>query len=498
MSENKFLAGEETKSKKKRHFGGFLVLISLIILLNPNFNTIDILPDFIAYFIVALMAKRYATLTPYFAEVREGCIKLGVITFMKIPAMLVMFAYMSSGRDIVPLLTLVFVVLELIILYPTLSNVFSALFYIGERSDASELISPFKVFGVKVHTDFLRAVAFVFISIKGALNLLPELCLLTFDTDTTIVALRNIYPIAEVVSILTVLVVGAFLLVLALGYARAVRRGMGLSEAIYSIVDADRLASFEYTRRIKEKFSKLTLLMISALFTFDICFGGTNYDMTSALNDGLTILPRFVYALIIMVCITGLFEKKSFTIPVYISGAAFSIFSLLNTYFTKAFLKDYTYLDLMDESAAKAAYLPVEIFAILETVSMAVLAIALGLGIVAFLKKNTGADTELDALRGPDKEFRRNMTIKGMIFGLFPLAISACKALNTFFIGSPTLIFTDPSDVTMPTIVTSAAPWFGTFIFALCIAYTFYSFYFIGDVKAEMKMKFSDSEHPFE
>lgn len=498
MSEGKLVASSEPVVRSKRRGGTILVLISIIILLNPNFNTIDILPDFVAYFIIAAMTKRYTSLAPYFAEVREGCLKLGAITLLKIPAMLIMFASMSSGRDIVPLMTLIFVTLELIMLYPTLSNAFSALFYIGERSDATELIAPYKVLGVKVHTDFLRAVALVFVGIKGALNVLPEFCLLTFDTDTTVSTLRRIYPILEISAILTVLASGVIVLILSIGYILSIKRGMGLSEGVYSILDADRLASIEYTRTIKERFSKLTLLMISALFTFDICFSGTNSDMSGALNDGLTILPRFVYVLFIIICITGLFKRKRYTLPIYISGLLFSVFSILNTSFTKSFLKDYSYLDLGENEAAKAAYLPVQTFAVLEAASMAVLAVALGLGLVAFLKENTGADTELGALRGADKEFRRNMNIKGFLYGLFPLVISVCKTLNTFFIGSPTLIFTDPSDVTMPTIVTSAVPWFGTFIFALCLAYTFYSFYFIKEVKAEMKMKFSDSEHPFE
>ncbi len=508
MSENKFLSGAEpdTKGEGRRGiFGSLLIFTALIVLLNPNFTTIDILPDCIAYFIIAAMAKKYASLVPYFAEVREGCLKLGLITLMKIPAMAVMFASMSAGRDIVPLLTLVFVTLELIVLYPTLANGFSALFYIGERSNMTEFISAFKVFGIRVHTDFLRAVAFVFVSVKGALNVLPEFCLLTFDTDTTVAMLRRLYPILEVISILTVFLIGVFLFVLAYGYIGAIRKGRGLADAVYSIVDADRLASYEYTRRIKTKFSKLTLLAISAIFTFDVCFGGTNYDMTEALNDGLTILPRFVYAIIIMVCTTGLFSKKRYTIPIYVSGAAYSVFSILNTIFTKLFLKDYTYSSLLEEAAssfaqspAKAAYLPVEIFAVLEAAAMAVLALTLGLGLVDFLRENTGADTELEVLRGQDKEFRRNMNIKGIVFGLFPLVISVSKALNTFFIGAPSLIFTDPSDVTMPTIITSAVPWFGTLIFALCVAYAFYAFYFMGEIKAEMKMKFSDSEHPFE
>lgn len=500
MSENKFQAGLEPTEKKKRNnsrLASALVLISLVILANPNFTTVDIFPDFIAYLIIAAMAKRYASLAPYFAEVREGCLKLGAITLLKLPAMVMMFAMMSSGRDIVPLMTLVFVALELIVLFPTLGNAFSALFYLGERSGAGEFVAPFRVWGLDVHTDFLRAVAFVFVGVKGILNIIPEFCLLTFDTDTTVAALRSLYPKLEVFSLLLVLIVGIFTLVLARGYMKAIAGGIGLADAVYSIVDNDRLASYEYTRKIRTRLSAMTLLFITSLLTLDISFTGSNYDMTDALNDGLTILPRFVYAVFLVVLAVKIFGKKRLAISIYIGGGAYTLFSILNTIFTKQFLAEFNYSDLLSEGA-RAAYIPTEIFATLETLSMAVMVIPFCLLFIGFLRENTGADTDGIELRGSDKEFRRVMNIKAMVFSLCPLLISLLKTLNTFFIGSPTVIFTDPGDVTMPTIVASAVPWFGTLILVVCIAYIFYSFYLMGDIKSEIRMKFSDDEHTFE
>lgn len=499
MSANKFQAGLEPTEKKKRsgRFGYLLILISLIILANPNFTTVDIFPDFIAYFIIAAMTKRYANLAPYFAEVREGCLKLGVITLLKLPAMAMMFAMMSSGIDIVPLMTLVFVTLELIVLFPTLGNAFSALFYLGERSGAGEYIAPFRVLGLTIHTDFMRAVAFIFVGVKGILNVIPEFCLLTFDTDTTVVMLRSLYPKLEMFSLLAVLLLGIFTLVLARGYMKAIEGGMGLTDAVYSIVDNDRLASYEYTRTIRTRLSAMTLLFVTSLLTLDISFTGSNYDMTDALNDGLTILPRFVYAILLVIVATKLFGGARRAIPIYIGGGLYTLFSILNTLFTKRFLSEFNYSDLLSEGA-RAAYIPTEIFAVLETASMAVMIIPFSIAFVGFLRENTGADTDGIELRGADKEFRRVMNIKAVVFSLTPLLISLLKTLNAFFIGSPTVIFTDPDDVTMPTIIASAVPWFGTLIFVVCIAYIFYSFYLMGDIKSEMKMKFSDGEHTFE
>ena len=401
MIDNKFQEGIEPGESKKAgrsRLGSIAILISLIILANPNFTTVDIFPDFIAYFILAAMAKKFAHLAPYFQEVREGCLKLALITLVKLPCMAMMFAVMSSGRDIIPLLTLIFVTLELIVLYPTLSNAFLALFYVGERSGANELISPFSVMGIKVHTDFLRACAFVFVSVKGALNVIPEFCLLTFDTDTLVVALRSLYPKLEVFSLITVFVLGIFTLVLARGYMRSIASGIGLTDAVYSIVDNDRLASYEYARSIRAKLSSFTVLFFTSILTLDICFTGSNYDMADALNDGLTILPRFVYAIALVIAVTKLFGKNKLALPIYIGSAGYTVFSILNTVFTKKFLSVYSYSDLFDESA-KMAYIPSEVFAALETVSMAVMTIPLALLLVRFLTENTGSEADVAALR---------------------------------------------------------------------------------------------------
>ena len=72
-----------------------------------------------------------------------------------------------------------------------------------------------------------------------------------------------------------------------------------------------------------------------------------------------------------------------------------------------------------------------------------------------------------------------------IITGLSSL-LGIVKLLNVFANGNVQLIFTDSSDVTMPTIVTSSLPWLGTAVTALSIAYTLYSVYYFNFVKNDM------------
>ena len=54
----------------KRKSGGYFpaLVISLLLLFNPNVSIIDPLPDFIAFFILARLVERAADIAPHFEE----------------------------------------------------------------------------------------------------------------------------------------------------------------------------------------------------------------------------------------------------------------------------------------------------------------------------------------------------------------------------------------------------------------------------------------------
>ena len=157
-----------------------LVILALIFLFNPNVNLIDVLPDCIAYILLILVIGAYAETVPYLAECKGAGIKLALVTLIKIPAFSVMSSNMASGKDIVPLFTLVFAVLEMILLYSMLDNGFKALEYIGERTDCASVITPFALKNGKAFTpEALKILTLIFFMAKGILSVIPELFLLT-------------------------------------------------------------------------------------------------------------------------------------------------------------------------------------------------------------------------------------------------------------------------------------------------------------------------------
>lgn len=484
------------KSGAKKQFSPvpMLLILCLFLLHNPNFNTIDIFPDFIAYFILARLTKRYSECAPYFAEFRSACIKLGFVTLAKIPAMFIMLSNMRSGRDIVPLFALVFATAELALLYPAIKNGFSALFYVSERSDLHSVTASYKFMGIRVSPEFMEMATLVFVSAKAIMSVLPEFCLLTFGTDVTIFRLRSLYPVLTVFSLLSVLILGIAWLLLARGYIRAIHKEGGLGDAVTAIAGIEKLARLERERAVKKKLGILTILSIASLFTIDIVF--------DEVSNGAPIIPRCIYILLMMFAAYAIFEQQRDKRMVLTSGALYSAVSLIQHFFVYNFGSQYSFSDFITDTGvignARSAYLPVEICAPIEALLALVFSLALARGFVRFLTNNTGISAYSAGYGKRNKEFREQMTIKGYIYAFSPALIALMKCINVFFRANVQLIYSDPDDITQPAIVASSVPWFGMVIIAVCVAYVFYSFYFISEVKSEVKMKFSDEKMSLE
>ncbi len=476
----------EEKRNTGRGMAAFSVFILAAILANPNFMIVDIFPDFIAYFIIAKIIGRYADLAPYFAEVKDAAIKLGFISLAKIPASLLMFYLIGRERDIAPLFTLVFVTIEAIVLIPVVRDMFSALFYVGERSGVWQIISPFRLFGMKISTKFIQFFATMFAAAKLILNLIPELCLLTVESTNVTLLLRRLYPILEISSMGIIFLLGIFMVILAVVYAKHINSAVGLRVAIYSIVSEGRVLENERKMSLGRKLGALTWVAFASVLLCDFSFPGRNKIMTSALNGGLPLIPRCLYVIFFLLIISRIFSKKRHTIPLYVSGGVYAVVSIIGVVLTSKFLETYTFDDLESLAAASNAYMPIEIASVFECLSMILFSVFLTLAFRKFLYENAFIREGSGEALLPEW---RTMLIKGYIFTLFPALISVMKMLNTFFVGNPTVIFTDPTDVTQATIFAPTLPYFGTVTFIACLLYVAYSFYYLAEVKAEMKLR---------
>ena len=137
------------------------LIFAFVMLFNPNIQLIDILPDFLGYFILAKFFERASDAAPYFEEARLAFIRLAYVNLGKIPAFILVRIVRSTNtldNDIVALMALVFAALEIIYLIPAIKNIFDAIIYLGERSDAKTLIESDSL----ISTESLKTFTFVF------------------------------------------------------------------------------------------------------------------------------------------------------------------------------------------------------------------------------------------------------------------------------------------------------------------------------------------------
>ena len=464
--------------KSKRAYP--LIILSLVFLFNPNINLIDILPDCIAYILLALAIGDLAQTIPYLAECKSAVLKLALVTLIKIPAFSVMYSNMKYGSDIITLFTFSFTVLEFILIYTAVKNLFLALSYIGERTDCKSVREKFPLNRrSSLSPEVLEKISIAFFIIKGSLNVLPELLLLSNENFMLRIQLRDAYPAVLVLCVFASLVIGAIWLGYAIKYVKNIKKKGDLPDAIKSIEVCSRPEVSSSDKIVKRLTDALNMLAISSIFIFDITvqdFGGRN------------ILPHFIYALILFYAIFNLTENKRYRGLLSVFAAGFSMSAIANQSLSAQFFGMYQYVDLSYSKYARAAYMPIKTSAICEMVFiLAIIAIS-AIVLVRFIKEHTEVLPSDPAYGESVKRAHRRLIRNTLPLMLISAVINVLKCVNVFLMEKVTIIY---SEVNPDGIAASSAPALNTVIFLLSIIFVVYSFFIVSTLKEEVKFKYS-------
>ena len=456
-----------------------LVILALILLFNPVVNVIDILPDCIAYILLILAIGAYTETVPYLAECRSALVKLALVTLIKIPAFTVMYSNMSSGKDIVPLFTLVFVTLELILLYSAVTNGFGALSYLGERTDARSVREPFALSGKRTSTpEQLKIFTLIFLLARGILNVAPEILLLTPEEASLRRRLTEAYPAVLLLCIFASLVIGLIWLSHALKFVKAVKKVGDLKEAIGTLEHRGTPYEESIKRMKKRLISSLTLLAVSSIFIFDIViedFGGYN------------ILPHFIYGILIFISLYNLASDIKTRRLLTVSTASYAISSLLGHLFTLSFFESHTYVDLKYSASAKATYSSVKLLAVIELIFALLMLASAAMATVRFIKEHTDVSPS-EASYSKTNAMNHKLTARNaMPVFVISAIIHLLKCANVFIKQTISVTY---SEVNPEGIISSGAPYMDTVIFLACTVYVICCFVKTSNLKDEVKFKY--------
>lgn len=476
--------------KKEGAIKPWQLMLCLVFLFNPNVNVIDILPDFVAYFALARILERAADSAPYFEETRKACVKLAWLSLAKLPAFLLIVFIRSHNtldNDVYAMMSTIFAVLEITLLIILIKNLFSALFYLGERGGAVSLIAPFPArrAGRTVRPEALRSYTVAFAVCKCVLYALPDYFLLSRTTDSGVLVtapLSRYYPVAIIVSFAAVLVLGAVWLALCKKYIAAVLGEGKFAAALGALARAGSEKEYELKRKRRSIRFALRLLAVATVFSFPLALTETNE---------INVFPEFIYGALLLLALFKLGEHTSSSAkPVLFSGGAFVLSSLLRFAFSVRFHASYTYYDMLTSKAATSAYLPVMILSVPELLAFFVFLFFALRTLHAFIAENTGLSPTSENYNRTERDYHASLKMRANVLtGLAALA-ALLKCVNVFLNSNVELIYSAGDSYTGVT-TSSPLPWFGAAIVAAVVAYVGVAIYFSSVIKEECEMKYS-------
>jgi len=460
-----------------------LIILSLVFLFNPNINLIDVMPDFIAYALLVLVIGKLSETVPYISECKDSLVKLTLVTLIKIPAFMVMYANMKYGSDIVSLFTLSFAVLELIFIYSAVKNLFLALSYIGERTDCASVRGNFPMSKkTSLSPDTLEKITLVFFSVKGALNVMPELMMLTREDFALKKELSDAYPTVLVLSVTASLIIGIIWLKYAVKSVKYIYKKGDLPAAIRTIDSYVHPESSPTKKLLKKLTDALNLLALSSIFLFDISFQDFG---------GYNILPHFIYGLVLFSSVISLTDSKKLKLSISVLTVVFSLIAIVNQALVSRFFGLYEYADLAYSNDAKADYTIIKIGSAVETVFIIAVMVFAAIILVRFIKEHTEISPGDPSYRESNKREHSRLIKNTLPLIIVAGIINILKCINVFLKDNISII---ESDANPEGIIASGNPAFSTAIFLICIVYVIYSYVTVSNLKEAVKFKYNTDQ----
>ncbi len=460
--------------------------VALFLLCNPNIHIIDFLPDFIAYFLIYSVISEAADLAPHFAQARDACKRLAILGLFKIPAsFLILLARSHNTMDsnLIPTFAIVFAIFEMILGYTFIYHTSEALFYLGERSDAAALISPFRLckprkeadaarslFHKDQNPDTLRSLSFIFLFFKSFAAFLPELLLLTRKQEYVgdyagQTALMRLYPSALTFAFILTLAFGIYWLIYARAYMRTVKKEGKFQTALHTLAGEELIQ-----RKERHELCSAYTLAFSLL--------------ASATFFSLNFMPLFCYPLFLLLAVSWMRLPKAHRRVTRLLGIVSILTSLWQSLSLEMFEYDYDYFNLLSGTEAREAYNSCVLAAAINSVMITALVISVFLALRHTILTRLGVSPESERYGRTEKKYHGELIRFNLIFLLFGVLSTLCRGFYVYLQGQVTLVPTFAAGVTL----SHQWEFWPLILVVIAIPYIIYSFYYMGVMKEEIKL----------
>ena len=489
------------EKKKKPSIG--LLGLAFFFLIVPSVNVFDIFPDFIAYFIIAKKLDYASERAPFFAEAKESFKKLGIATLIKLPASMLMISFRSQNvgdNDIRAMFAITFAVIEAVLLVNAVRNLFTALYYLGQRSDNSALITDFAISKKKnVSPDSLKILTYAFVVLRSVFCFAPELLLLTRTvTASQYVKTFNVarlYPYAVVLGIVISLWIGIVWERRFKRYLEKVSEDQGFTRAVDSMIDDTRKIELRKEALVGGLNSALSLIAIGSVLTLEFRFDNLK---------GINLLPPFVFGFVLMFAVMRLSKSTKERRISSLFGSLFILTSILRYVVEFRFLEKFGYEALTLDPLAKSSYNTLIAVFIVETISLILFAASVAVVLKKFVIVHTGIEPTNERYSRQDEEYHRVLRTKVYISTIICIVLWLSKLAECIlrYFSKNTLVPIESQSSTGGLTFTqsevgivneSVLPWFGIVVLIASVVYIVHSFCFTSQLKEDVGLKYLDN-----
>ncbi len=429
-----------------------LVLAGLIFLINPNFNIIDLIPDFIGYWLICAGLRKLSMVNADILYAKSTFLKLLFVNLGKVFS--IFFIDMSDPTRFL-LLSFVFGLAEVLLFFKAVGALFEGIDHVGMRLDSKAVLASYTSKIRKRQIDVSTKVKFTmlfFFTLRTVLSVLPELTEL--QDDSIISSNRIVYSNFKGVFYLfgsVICLIAAVFFVIQVGrFFSSLKKDTDFNNKLN--LSYNRLVEINRNYYISGNMLPAVVLYIVAIFF-----------LINQSETGLAKMPLILSAFALSACVIIIARLKKSIIFALIPTVTVSVLSIVELSLQdKFFVGNAKFEDIFHFEKSMDSFSVISNVALAEYICLAVAFIWVSLVLIDLIESHIplAVSTHGYSIDLNDAEVEENSEH----FEKYAKSISVISIITLFMYTSFTKLslvfgelaaFIDKSDVNVPSIIYS-------------------------------------------
>ena len=409
--------------KKNEKMGLSLLAVAFVFLFNPNFNIVDILPDFIGYTFLCLGLSKIADMNDDIAAAHKGFSRALVLDLVKIGALLLVFGTQNpeEQKTMLLLVSFVFAVAELVVLIPAYKSLFGGFIGLGYKFENASIFLARKK-GKRNWTELTRLFTYVFLIVKSAGYALPEFAVLSTQSYNELSSAFYLYDYIGLLrsfAIIVVLIFGIEWLSLMETYFICIRKDRSFMEGIVT----------EYNEKILPKTSLFVRKSVKNMLLFFFVAAILCIDFRL---ESYNILIDTFAAVALIICYLSIRKHINVKKIVFVSFVSYAVASLAAVVTEYSFFSNHYYGKIFRNDEAYSSYKTMLLFAAFDALAFLFAAWGMGKTLSHVIKEHTGFCVPTSTINVKEKVGMVHKELMAKVYLFYGAAILAA-ATDVFY-----------------------------------------------------------------